>query len=159
MSLPSPKSHLYRLAGVLLVALVAFLFIKSWAQPDSWDFEHWYRRDSLNDMTEQPLAYGGNESCLTCHEDSNSELLDAAHNRLSCESCHGALADHVQNGEKTADAFVDESTWQCLNCHDDLVTKPKGFPVFRKDKSHAEMNVVEEGIVCSLCHAPHDPTL
>lgn len=157
MTNPSSRSHLYRLGVVLGAAVILFLVIKALATPASWNYESWYRGEALTDMASQPLAHGGNESCLECHQDTVKKVKKFRHKRLSCESCHGALADHVQGGEKIAAAnVVTESRWQCLNCHGELASKPKSYPQFTMavDK-HAEL---EEETVCLKCHDAHDPT-
>lgn len=157
MTNPSSRSHLYRLGMVLGAAFILFLVIKSLATPASWNYESWYRGDALSDMASEPLAHGGNESCVYCHQDAVKRVKKLRHKRLSCEGCHGALADHVRDGEKIADAIViTESRWQCLNCHSQLISKPKGFPQFTMEvNKHAEL---EEKTVCLNCHDAHDPT-
>lgn len=158
MTLPSPKAHIVRLVVVLGIALVAFLVIKALVVPASWNFEEWYREDALALNESYEVVYGGNDSCIACHEESNKEIAEFKHQALSCESCHGALADHVKDGAKIADAEVDdETTWQCLNCHEARVNKPVAFPQFDKKKipEHKEM---EPDMVCIACHSPHDPT-
>lgn len=159
VSSPSPRSHLNRLGILLAAGFIVFLFVKGWATPSSWDYEKWYRADSLEEMKQQPLVYGGNESCEECHEDEYEEALEFDHKTLSCESCHGALADHVKDGKKSANAIVDDkSNWQCMNCHDKLINRPKDYPQFSKEKirRHKEM---KEGILCLKCHDAHDPTI
>lgn len=158
MSQPSPKAHLVRLALVLGAALVAFLVIKALVVPSSWNYEGWYRGDALALNESYEVVYGGNDSCVACHQEINTELAEFKHQALSCESCHGALADHVKDGAKVADAHVDdESTWQCLNCHEARVNKPVNFPQFDKIKieAHGEM---DDEMVCIACHSAHDPT-
>ena len=158
MSQPSPKAHLVRLAAVLATALVAFLVFKAVATPSSWNYKGWYRNDALTLNASYALAYGGNASCVTCHQDVTDEAAQFKHQALSCESCHGALADHVSNDQKTGDAFVDdETTWQCLNCHEAMVNKPEGFPQFDKKKSEIHRELDDE-TVCIACHMPHNPT-
>jgi hypothetical protein len=80
-----------------------------------------------------------------------------SHKGLSCESCHGALADHVGDNKKIAKATVDtESNWQCLNCHEDQITKPQFFPTFKRTKTHQD---VDADMLCVTCHGAHDPAL
>ena len=157
MTNPSPWSHLYRLGIIAVICLIAFLVIKKVATPSSWNYEAWYRGGALTDAAQQPLAHGGNESCQACHEDTVNKVEKLKHKTLSCEGCHGALADHVRDEEKIADALViRDSVWQCVNCHSELVSKPRGFPQFTDEvKKHRE---VEEGAVCLKCHDAHDPT-
>ncbi len=132
MTAPSPRTHLYRLGIVLVLGFVAFLGIRSLATPPSWNYEiaHWFRLDSLEEMKRQPSILGGNESCQECHEVEHEETVGFEHATLNCESCHGALADHVKDDEKFADAIVDASNAECMLCHSQLVSRPKDFPQF-----------------------------
>jgi len=157
MSLPSPKAHIVRLVAVLVCALFVFLVIKEVVTPSSWNYKDWYRGDALALNSSYEAAYGGNQSCVACHEEVNKELAEFKHQALSCESCHGALADHVKEGEKFADALVDdESTWQCLNCHEARINKPVDFPQF-ENKKNEDHRDIEDDMVCIACHTPHDP--
>jgi len=160
---PSPKAHLYRLGIILVVFVVAFLAAKEWATPDSWDYDVWYRADSLKDIEAQPLAYGGNKSCKECHKETYRLIKKKRHRALSCESCHGALADHVRDNKKIAPAKVDKTRWQCSNCHQEQINRPKGFPQFSKDgkigkfvRKHQDL---DETIPCLKCHEAHDPKI
>lgn len=157
MTNPSPLSHLYRLGILAIICVVGFLVIRDVATPSSWNYDVWYRADTLKEAENQPLVHGGNESCRACHDNTVAKVAKLKHKRLSCEGCHGALADHVRNDEKIADALmVRDSTWQCLNCHGELISKPPGFPQFTDEvNKHKE---VEQGAVCLKCHDAHDPT-
>lgn len=158
MRQPSPKAHLYRLVGLLIAGLVGFVVVKAVATPASWDYEHWYRGDAVKDIAAEPLSYGGNESCVSCHREQHTELLEFNHKTLSCESCHGALADHVKDGKKIAAATVDnESNWQCLNCHEKLINRPAGFPQFAADDDNELHKEVANGALCVMCHNAHNP--
>jgi hypothetical protein len=157
MSQPGPKAHLVRLAAVVLGALFVFLIVKEVVTPASWNYKDWYRGDALALNESYQVVYGGNDSCNTCHQEINQELAEFKHQALSCESCHGALADHVQEGEKIADAQVDDqSSWQCLNCHDARISKPANFPQF-DNKKIDEHREIEPDMFCITCHTPHDP--
>ncbi len=158
MSLPSPKAHLVRLAVLIVGFIFVFLIVKQVVTPASWNYKDWYRGDALALNESYEAFYGGNDSCVACHEEANQELAEFKHQALSCESCHGALGDHVQAGVKIADAQVDEqSTWQCLNCHDARVNKPADFPQYEniKNESHRD---IEPDTLCISCHSSHDPT-
>lgn len=150
------KSHLKRLGVLLVAGLIGFLVIKSLAKPSSWNDEGWFREDVLGELERQPIVYGGNESCRTCHKDANKELRKRRHRGLSCESCHGALADHVKDNKKFADAKVDKSRWQCENCHMWRINRPKRYPQFTLEVEKHKW--IKEGKVCLKCHGAHDPT-
>lgn len=155
MSNPSPRSHLYRLGAILVVFFVGAAFVRQWATPDSWNYQGWFREDAIVLALEEPLVYGGNESCIACHADVNREVLRWPHRGLSCESCHGALADHVVANAKVAAASIDGSVGQCMNCHTPLISKPKDFPQFTE---YVYMHQgFKETTLCSECHDAHDP--
>ena len=156
MADPSPRSHLYRLATLLAAGFVGFLVIKAVATPSSWNFEEWYRSDAVVEIAQQPLVYGGNESCKSCHKEEQKEFRKRKHRRLSCESCHGALADHVKGDEKSANAVVDTSSWQCENCHLWRINRPTDFPQFTLEVE--KHKTIEEGEVCLKCHEDHEHT-
>lgn len=160
MKNPSPRSHIYRLILLLVIALGVFVVVRWVATPSSWNYDmaHWYRTDALIDNANEPLSYGGNESCQGCHEDEYVDLTSFAHGNLSCESCHGPLIDHIGDGVKVADAIIGESNEdQCLICHAELVSRPKDFPQFStvSNEMHQDM---EEDTRCLWCHFAHDPT-
>ncbi len=159
----SRYAHLYRL-GTILVVFFAFAGVMAlWAAPASWnyDIDHWYRRDALIDAAAKPMAYGGNESCVACHEAADKQLRKYKHRALSCESCHGALADHVQNDRRVAAAIVDKSRWQCENCHIEQINRPPDFPQFSKTgeigKEVKKHKRLEAETPCLNCHNAHDP--
>lgn len=157
MKKPSAMTHLYRLGALFIVFIIAFLVIKQLATPSSWNYEVWYRGNSLTEVGNLPLTHGGNDSCQTCHADVVKMVKKLRHKSLSCEGCHGPLDNHVSNGEKIADAkVINQSRWQCLNCHGELITKPKGFPQFTDQV--AKHTTLKEGEVCLKCHDAHDPT-
>ena len=160
---PSRLSHLYRLAVVLVVFFIVAVLVGWWATPASWNYEleNWYRRDAVLDHERLPMIYGGNESCAGCHEEASKMLAQYRHRGLSCESCHGPLADHVRENKKIAAALVDRSQGQCENCHAEQINRPADFPQFSKTgeigkevKKHMQL---EDGTPCLKCHDAHDP--
>ena len=113
-------------------------------------------------MAAQPLIYGGNQSCQSCHPAAIKKLRKFTHRALSCESCHGALADHVRLKKKIAAAVVDKTRPQCLNCHSEQINRPKGFPMYsvkgeigKRVRKHGDEGLKAS---CLKCHDAHDPT-
>jgi hypothetical protein len=139
----------------LAAGFVLFLWVKQAAVPASWNYDIWFREDSLTDLRNTPLSHGGNQSCEECHEDEYEDTMDFEHQTLSCESCHGVLVDHVAGDEKIANAVMDRSKGQCLSCHSVLISRPKDFPQFTEEvRRHREL---KEGVPCVKCHGAHDP--
>lgn len=118
------------------------------------------------------MVYGGieslsaskrNLSCKSCHKEVTDKVRRRKHKQVSCEACHGALLDHVRNDEKVAAARIDETTRDCLNCHQPLINRPIDFPQFELTdnfKKHREYQSgeYEPGTTCHKCHRAHDPT-
>ena len=156
----TPWSHLIRLGVVLVLALIAFIAAVQVIRPDSWNSVAWYRGDALADMATLPMTYGGNESCYPCHEEVD---LGPGHLNLSCESCHGPVVDHIQNELKIGDAIVvQDSAWQCLNCHGERINRPEGFAQYRYghgDKKVRRQKSERGSRFCLDCHKAHAPEL
>ena len=167
----SPYAHLYRLGGLGIIGLIIFFTIRYFAIPESWDSEAWYRKDALPLLQQQEAVFGGNESCAggDCHEDPRYLIEDAqaehrlrlrwlgwaTHRTLSCESCHGPLGKHVQNGLKVQKATVIRESGLCLRCHERRLGR-KAIVSFREDKYHEALSVTKES-ACVECHDPHEP--
>jgi len=172
----SPYTHLYRLGGLGIIGLIAFLTIRYFAIPESWDNDAWYRRDALSLLQQQEPVFGGNESCagITCHEDRRYLIEDArsehrlrirwlgwaTHKTLSCESCHGPLGDHVIDGLKVQKAVVVHDSTLCLRCHEKRLGRNRigenTIVSFREDEYHESLSVTKKS-VCVNCHDPHEP--
>lgn len=158
MSEPSPRSHIYRLGIVLAAGFLVSLMLMKLSEPANWNSRDWYRSDALEELKELPLIYGGNEACAVCHEEKIEVVKTFRHRTLSCESCHGPLANHVEGKQKIADAYVeDEGSWQCLNCHKELVSKARDFPQFSRERTREHI-LIKPGAPCTSCHNAHDPT-
>jgi hypothetical protein len=169
---PSPYAHLYRLGALLAIGLIIFLIIKQYAIPDSWDSDAWYRKDALSLLQQQEPVFGGNESCAGagCHADDRYLIDDAqsehrlrirwlgwaTHKTLSCESCHGPLADHVKDGLKIAKAVIVYESTLCLRCHEARLGRDAVVP-FREDFEYHESLEVTWESKCVRCHNPHEP--
>ncbi len=160
---PSRHAHLVRLGQVLAAFFMVAGLVGWWATPASWnyDIDNWYRRGALVDAAAKPLVYGGNESCVACHEPADKQLRKYKHRALACESCHGALADHVRDDKRVAAAVVDKSRWQCENCHIEQINRPPDFPQFSKTgeigKEVKKHKRLDAETLCLKCHNAHDP--
>lgn len=156
MANPTQFSHLHRLGLVLITGIVLFMILMITQSPKSWNYEVWYRSDAQAEIAALPIAHGDNESCVECHADENAEMAKFAHKQLNCEGCHAALTLHVRDGEKFADA-VGKSDWQCLNCHQQLISIPTDHPQFPGDIAKHEN--IKKDTLCVKCHEAHDPAL
>ena len=153
---PSPRSHVYRLILVLVVAGYLFVQVKDWMTPESWNHANWYRSAAAEQLKQQPMRYGaGNEACFECHAERREELGGGGHRGLSCEGCHGPGPLHADATGKLADATVDRRNELCLRCHLKTVARPKTHPKY-SEKAHRGMGL-DVSKDCKDCHAPHSP--
>ena len=167
----SPRSHIYRLAALLVIAVVGFVAFRSFAIPSSWDFEHFFRADSLEELKLQPLQIGGNESCAgsDCHDQKRiaekiaehkehfQALANGNHKGLACENCHGPLSAHVRDGKHHEAANINRDNTLCLGCHAQLISRPEKFPQFDSESTGHWYFDVEITRLCRDCHDPHEP--
>jgi predicted CXXCH cytochrome family protein len=164
---PSPRSHIYRMVVLLLVIAAGFTVLRSFAIPDSWDSELFYRVDSLEELKLQPLRIGGNVACAgsACHEglrlakhkEHFAALARGDHSGLACENCHGPLSDHSSDGRRVAPALINRENTLCLGCHGPLLSRPEGFPQFNAENTGHWYFDVEITTPCRDCHDPHEP--
>ncbi len=143
------KEHLVRMAALFLVALGLFLVLRALLVPKGFGTYGHYREGALSDMASRPLHFAGRKACEECHSDIADQRKGSKHEKVSCEGCHGPLAEHAADPDKLKPVKPDPKTL-CLVCHSENVAKPKGFPQV-DPKDHGD------GGPCTSCHKPHHP--
>lgn len=156
----NPNTHLVRMALVLVAIIAALLIGKAIFTPDTFGEYGHYRAEAITDEAARDMVYGGNQSCVSCHEEVFDMKEHSEHQRLSCESCHSAVGDHVRDGEKYADMPYKQGVEVrelCMSCHDDsLVARPAQFPAIDLDVHPADQGVSPDRD-CGQCHVVHAP--
>jgi len=161
--IPSPRNHLYRLALLLIVAVVGFIYVKDWFVPDGWDEQKWYRAVALEELKVQPVSFSGNKNCMEqCHGKTRKDhaaigelLASSVHANLSCESCHGPLFE--SGHQKTGPALVPRDSELCLRCHDSVAARPVKVGLFNESQMAHQALEVKRNSNCVVCHDPHAP--
>jgi len=164
--------HVFRVAAVLSVALVAFLIARSALIPSDFGVLGYYRAGALDDIRALPIVHAGRAACLECHDsydppappdDGRGKTLvvkasldpsrDNKHFRLNCEACHGPMQKHVDDQEKPVPKVASDDL--CLGCHRTLAGRPKIQPqvVPADHKKSGD----EKKDACVACHRPHWP--
>ncbi len=110
---------------------------------------------------QQPSAYAGSDTCLTCHSDMEPTLTGTKHAQAldqrtpaakqGCESCHGPGQAHVDDDAKGhilkfAQAKPAEASGACLTCHSN------GPHAGWQGSKHESRN-----LTCTTCHSVHHP--
>lgn len=145
------SAHLVRLAAVLLAALGIFLVIRSAIIPKAFGQYGHYRPAALADIRAHPIAYAGQSTCVTCHDDEAKARTAGKHAHVACEACHGPLTKHADDPVSVVPTLPDVSNL-CRRCHEKDASKPASFP----QVVTAEHSV---GAKCTDCHQPHNPHL
>jgi len=151
MNIFKDAGHLFRFAGLFVLAFIVFLVVRGYVVPKSFGQYGHYRGDAMSDIAARPVKYAGHEACETCHSDKAEEKSKGKHAHVNCEACHGALAKHAEDPAAVTPTKPDTAVL-CARCHTATAAKPKGFPqVNPTDHSN--------GVPCETCHQPHSPAI
>ncbi len=143
--------HLFRLAGVFLVAGLGFVTLRAYLVSKSFGQYGHYRGDAMVEIAARPLHYAGHKACETCHGDVLETKRSGKHARVNCEACHGPLAQHADDPASLQPAKLDVAVL-CVRCHEANIAKPRDFPqIASVDHS--------SGLPCDTCHQPHSPAI
>lgn len=155
----SPYEFTRRLVLVFVGIVALVLIVRMVVLPESWGEYGYYRGDYIEEEAARPLVHGTNDSCKSCHETVYEMKHAGAHHRLSCETCHAPLVEHVRDGEKFADMPVrrgEAQTQLCLKCHQRVIGRPETFPMIDA-AAHLDEQGVRPTHECNRCHTVHAP--
>jgi uncharacterized CHY-type Zn-finger protein len=144
-------NHLFRFAGLFVVAFLVFLVVRSYVVPKSFGKYGHYRAAAIGEIAAHPIKFAGHQACESCHSDIADTKAKGAHAHVNCEACHGALATHA-NDPSSMTPVKPDTLVLCARCHTASAAKPKGFP---------QVNPAEHmgGVPCQTCHNPHSPAI
>lgn len=147
----SDYAHVFRVAALFVLALVAFVALRWWFLPGDFGVLGFYRAGALEDNRARPIAYAGAEACADCHADVVTSRQGSRHERIGCEACHGPLARHASGEAEPAPGRPDPRV-TCVRCHAMRAGKPRGFP---------QVDIADHAPdgPCTACHHPHHPAL
>ncbi len=149
MSVFKDAGHIFRFAGLFILAFLAFLVIRHYVVPKSFGQYGHYRGAAIAEIAARPVHFAGHQTCESCHSDELDVKKKGKHVTVNCEACHGPLANHADDPADVTPPKLDTATL-CVRCHAASEAKPKTFPqVVAAD--HAN------GVPCETCHQPHSP--
>lgn len=143
--------HLFRFAGLFVLAFVAFLVIRGYVVPKSFGQYGHYRAAAIGEIGARPAKFAGHQTCETCHSDVGDVKKNGKHAQVNCEACHGPLAKHADDPSSAPPPKLNTAVL-CVRCHAASAAKPKQFP---------QVNAAEHsgGVPCETCHQPHSPAI
>ncbi len=156
-------SHVIKIILVLVVVGVVGVAVRAMVLPTSFGKYGHYRGDAIQDEINRPIRNGTNASCLVCHPHIREMHLAGVHNTVSCEFCHGPVADHVKDGKVTANLPKKEGKEikkLCLRCHNQIIrARPKESIKMISMPQHLEQKHVRTDHNCNQCHNVHAPLM
>jgi uncharacterized CHY-type Zn-finger protein len=148
MSVFKDAGHLFRFAGLFVLAFLIFLVVRHYVVPKSFGQYGHYRGAAIGEIAQRPVKFAGHETCESCHTDVVEKKTTGKHAHVNCEACHGALAQHA--GDPSIKPTLPDTAVLCARCHTASAAKPKSFP----QVDPAEHS---QGMSCETCHQPHSP--
>ena len=151
MSVFKDAGHLFRFAGLFVLAFAVFLVVLHFVVPPSFGQYGHYRGAAIREIASRPVKFAGHDTCEACHVDVAEKKSKGKHAHVNCEACHDAQANHAHSDDpSTVKPALPDTTVLCVRCHTASAAKPKGFPqVVPADHSN--------GMPCNTCHQPHNP--
>lgn len=156
-------SHVFKIILILIAVLGLGIAVRAMVMPKTFgEFGH-YRGSAIEDEMNRPLRNGTNASCLVCHPYIRQMHLEGVHKTVSCEFCHGPIADHVKDGKVIADLPMkqgEEIKKLCLRCHNQIIrARPKESIKMISMPQHLEEKHVRIDHNCNQCHNVHAPLM
>ena len=143
--------HLFRFAGLFVVAFLVFLVLRGYVVPKTFGQYGHYRGAAIGEIAQRPVKFAGHQACESCHSDIADTKTKGAHAHVNCEACHGALAPHADDPMSVTPVKPDTLVLYA-RCHTASAAKPKGFP-------QVDPSDHMGGVPCQTCHNPHSPAI
>lgn len=143
--------HLFRFAGLFVLAFLVFLAVRGFVVPKTFGQYGHYRGAAIADIAARSVKFAGHQACVGCHSDIAETKTKGSHAQVNCEACHGPLANHVDD-PSTVTPQRPNSLVLCVRCHTASAAKPKNFP---------QVDPADHmgGVPCESCHNPHSPAM
>lgn len=157
----SPKVHVVRIVLTLVGVLISGALLRQALLPDEFGEHGYYRPGAVLEEANREARNRDNESCLDCHPFIRKVHLAGIHKTVSCELCHSAYADHVQDDRVVGVMPVvrgEKIRPLCLSCHTKVVRAmpPETIKVVALPE-HLEKKKVRTHHICNQCHHVHAP--
>jgi hypothetical protein len=181
MNVFKDAGHLFRFAGLFVLAFFIFLVVRHYIVPKSFGQYGHYRAAAIGEIAAHPAKFVGHDTCEACHSDFAEKKSHGKHAHVSCEACHGAqfkvmpVADQPRPGLYQRFLIAIGKSLPpdppILHHADDPTTVPGVKPdtavlcarchtaSAAKPKGFPQVNIADHsnGLPCQTCHQPHSP--
>ena len=79
MSVFKDVGHLFRFAGLFVLAFLVFLVVRHYIVPKSFGQYGHYRGASIGEIAQRPVKFAGHETCEGCHADEATKKSAGKH--------------------------------------------------------------------------------
>lgn len=140
--------------GLLLLGLVASLLVLRQFAPGLLESrglylgKAGYQPQAEAQNAALPMQYVDSHFCQQCHQFQHDEWQESQHSSVACETCHGPSSTHL---EGNAIPSLYASREACGVCHDELASRPAGFPQVSLAEHYPQS-------ACVACHDPKGPS-
>jgi hypothetical protein len=151
MNIFKDAGHLFRFAGLFVLAFLAFLVIRGFVVPKTFGQYGHYRAAAIGEIAAHQARFAGHETCEACHADVLEKKKAGRHANVNCEACHGPLENHAADPGSVTPVKPDTAVL-CARCHTASAAKPEKFPQVMPAEHSS-------GVPCETCHQPHSPAI
>ena len=149
MSVFKDAGHLFRFAGLFVLAFLIFLVVRHYVVPKSFGQYGHYRGAAMGEIAAHPAKFAGHETCETCHSDVADKKKTGKHAHVNCEACHGAIFERLPVPVQTNQSFYERFLV--------MVGKslPPDPPLLRhaEDPTSVKPVLPDTSVLCASCHA------
>jgi hypothetical protein len=139
-------------AVVLLVGFTAATVVGTSVAVGLYDVYGYHPEKNAASWASLPPVYANTSSCAACHSAQYAPWALAKHSTVSCETCHGPLAEHAADPEAVKpDSLIAASSASsnlCARCHAEILGRPAAF-------AQQDLSTHYRPWACDRCHDPH----
>jgi hypothetical protein len=183
MNVFKDAGHLFRFAGLFVLAFLIFLVVRHYVVPRSFGQYGHYRGAAMSEIAAHPAKFAGHETCETCHSDVADKKKTGKHAHVNCEACHDAIFQRLPAVEQPNPGLYQRFLVSIgkslppdpplLRHVDDPTTVKPPLPdtavlcarcheaSAAKPKGFPQVATADHsnGIPCQTCHQPHNPAV
>ena len=96
MSVFKDAGHLFRFAGLFVLAFLVFLVVRHYVVPKSFGQYGHYRGAAMGEIAAHPVKFVGHDTCEGCHAD----VADAKKAGEACTAGYGSALRPLPHGQR-----------------------------------------------------------